>query len=218
MLLCSQESPFHYKEAEFPGGTQAMRRHVQDNLKYPEESFKQGDEGRVFIEFVVKKDGSIDGIKVLRGVSVEIDNEAIRIIEIMPRWIPAEEDGEKREMRCRMPINFILPSDYIYDMVDKYAAFPGGPQKLEQFIAKKVKYPKQSKRNGVEGEVILEFVVNQNGSIENIKVLKGVSKVIDSEAIRVIQMMPKWTPAEKNNTIVRSKCSIPIDFVLKEKK
>ena len=96
------------KEAEFPGGAAAMKQFLADNIKYPEIAMEMGDQGKVFIEFVVEKDGSITQIKILRGVSREIDLEAKRVVRDMPKWTPAESKGESVRARCRIPINFIL--------------------------------------------------------------------------------------------------------------
>ena len=95
-------------EAGFPGGAAAMKQFLADNIKYPEIAMELGDQGRVFIEFVVNKDGTIEQVKVLRGVSKEIDLEAQRVVRRMPKWKPAEANGEAVRARCRIPINFIL--------------------------------------------------------------------------------------------------------------
>ncbi|PKR81903.1 hypothetical protein CW751_00780 [Brumimicrobium salinarum] len=95
-------------EAGFPGGTAAMKKFLAENIKYPEIAMELGDAGRVFIEFVVNKDGSIEQVKILRGVSKEIDLEAKRVVRSMPKWKPAESKGEAVRARCRIPINFIL--------------------------------------------------------------------------------------------------------------
>lgn len=96
------------QEATYPGGAAAMKQFLADNIKYPEISMELGDQGKVFIEFVVEKDGGITQIKVLRGVSKEIDREAKRVVGSMPKWVPAEQKGESVRARCRIPISFIL--------------------------------------------------------------------------------------------------------------
>lgn len=96
------------QEAEFPGGAAAMKQFLAENIKYPDIAMEMGDQGKVFLEFVVEKDGSITQIKILRGVSREIDQEAKRVVREMPKWKPAEARGESVRARCRIPINFIL--------------------------------------------------------------------------------------------------------------
>jgi protein TonB len=96
------------QEAAFPGGVAAMKKFLAENIKYPEVAMELGDQGKVFVEFVVNKDGTIEQVKILRGVSREIDREAKRVVRSMPSWTPAESSGEAVRARCRIPINFIL--------------------------------------------------------------------------------------------------------------
>lgn len=94
--------------AQFPGGADEMKRFVNKNLKYPEISREMADQGRVYAQFVVNEDGTIEQVKILRGVSRDIDNETIRLIKSMPNWTPGESQGKLVRTRVRIPINFIL--------------------------------------------------------------------------------------------------------------
>ncbi|MDX1653051.1 MAG: TonB family protein [Brumimicrobium sp.] len=96
------------KEASFPGGAAALKQYLSENIKYPEIAIELQDQGKVFVEFVVDRDGSISQIKILRGVSKEIDQEAKRVVRSMPKWEPGEARGEAVKTRCRIPINFTL--------------------------------------------------------------------------------------------------------------
>ena len=95
-------------EAEFPGGAAAMMKWINDNISYPETSIEMNEQGRVFLQFVVEKDGSITNVKVDRGVSIDLDREAKRVIRKMPKWKPGETKGRAVRARCRLPINFQL--------------------------------------------------------------------------------------------------------------
>lgn len=99
---------FPDKEASFPGGIAAMQKFIAENINYPEIAMDLGDQGRVFIEFVINRDGTIEQVKILRGVSKELDAEARRVVRSMPKWTPAEQKGEPVRARARIPINFIL--------------------------------------------------------------------------------------------------------------
>lgn len=96
------------QEATFPGGVSGMKKFLANNILYPEISMELGDQGKVFVEFIVEKNGLISQVKVLRGVSSEIDAESIRVVRSMPVWSPAESAGEVVRARCRIPINYIL--------------------------------------------------------------------------------------------------------------
>ncbi|SRR5690554_807458 len=96
------------KEAEFPGGISAMKNFIAKNVIYPEKSLLKNEQGRVFVEFIVEKDGSFTKVKVLEGPYRRLNKEAKRVVKAMPNWIPAEWKGEIVRARCRIPINFIL--------------------------------------------------------------------------------------------------------------
>lgn len=95
-------------EAEYPGGAEEMKKFLANNIKYPEISMELGDQGRVFIEFIIEKDGSISNVKVLRGVSAEIDAESVRVVSKMKDWTPAIYKRKYVRARARIPINYIL--------------------------------------------------------------------------------------------------------------
>ena len=93
---------------EYPGGTAAMFEFIQKNVKYPESAKEKGIEGKVYVQFVVEKDGSLSSFQVLRGVSEDIDAEAIRVLKSMPKWKPGMQDGEPVRVQYTMPFKFQL--------------------------------------------------------------------------------------------------------------
>ena len=95
-------------EAEFIGGPQALIKYIQTIIQYPPTSIEMNEQGRVYLSFVVEADGSITNVAVERGVSPDLDREAIRVVRSMPNWIPGETKGKKSRTRCRLPINFQL--------------------------------------------------------------------------------------------------------------
>lgn len=96
------------EEPEFPGGIQALADYLRDNIKYPEACRKDSIQGRVFIRFVVEKDGSISGAKVLKGVHELLDAEAMRVISAMPKWKPGKLSGKTVRVQYVIPVNFSL--------------------------------------------------------------------------------------------------------------
>ncbi len=93
---------------EFLGGETAMMLYIANNFQYPQSAIDNIEQGKVYVEFVIEKDGSITNVKVLRGVSEAIDNEALRLIKEMPKWKPGEVDGNKVPIRLIIPIIFKL--------------------------------------------------------------------------------------------------------------
>ena len=93
---------------EYPGGDRALYKFLGDNLKYPELAKETGVSGRVFLSFVVEKDGSITDVKVLRGIGGGCDEEAIRVINLMPRWTPGKQRGIPVRVRYIFSVKFTL--------------------------------------------------------------------------------------------------------------
>ena len=94
------------------------------------------------------------------------------------------------------------------------AEFPGGMAALREFLAENCHYPKEAQDNGQQGVVMLEFVVEEDGTISTITVLRGVCEALDEEAIRVVKVMPKWKPGENEGQPCRSYFQLPITFTL----
>ena len=93
---------------EFPGGMQAMMKFLTTNIKYPVEAQKKGVSGRVIVQFVIMEDGTLDQAKVVRGVDPLLDEEALRVVKLMPKWKPGMDRGEAVKVRFTAPIMFNL--------------------------------------------------------------------------------------------------------------
>ena len=94
--------------ATYPEGTQAMMAFIRENITYPESAREKKLQGRVFVQFVINKNGSISAIKVVKGVCAALNNEAINVIKKMPNWIPGKNNGEAVRSIARLPISFKL--------------------------------------------------------------------------------------------------------------
>jgi len=94
---------------EFPGGVDAMNRFLVQNIRFPEEAARAGIQGTVFVAFVVERDGSISNVRVLRGIGGGAEEEAVRVVSMMPRWSPGTQDGRPVRVNISMPIRFSLP-------------------------------------------------------------------------------------------------------------
>lgn len=102
----------------------------------------------------------------------------------------------------------------VFDVVEEQPSFPGGPGALMQWLRDNIKYPVIAAENGVEGRVIVQFVVSKTGSISDVRVARGVDPSLDKEAIRVVSSMPKWTPGKQNGTTVNVRYTLPVTFKL----
>ena len=103
----------------------------------------------------------------------------------------------------------------VYDCVEQMPSFPGGSQKLKEFIEENLRYPKELEETCVQGRVIVRFIVERNGKLSNVKVVKSVHPALDKEALRIVKLMPRWIPGRQNGITVRVKFYIPIIFRLK---
>lgn len=104
----------------------------------------------------------------------------------------------------------------VYDMVTQAPAFPGGQQAMKQFIKENMKYPQIAKENGIQGRVILQFVVDETGKVTDPKVLRGIDPSLDTEAIRLVSSMPRWTPGQQDGKAVAVRYTMPVIFSLNE--
>ena len=104
--------------------------------------------------------------------------------------------------------------DEIFEVVEKNPEFSYNGMSLMQYLGKSIKYPTIAQETGTQGRVIVQFVVNKDGSIVDVKVVRGVDPYLDKEAIRVISTMPKWKPGEQRGKPVRCKFTVPVMFKL----
>ena len=102
----------------------------------------------------------------------------------------------------------------VFDVVEVMPSFPGGQAALFEWLSKNIKYPVVAEENGVQGRVIVTFVVERNGSITDVQVAKSVDPSLDKEAVRVVKAMPHWIPGKQNGSAVRVKFTVPVTFRL----
>ena len=122
---------------------------------------------------------------------------------------PAAE-GEK--------INTRVPSEIdgapVFDVVEQMPVYPGGMQDLMRYLATNIKYPKEAQEDGKQGRVIVQFIVDKNGAVTNVNVVRGVDPALDAEAIRIVSAMPKWEPGMQKGQPVNVKFTLPVNFKL----
>lgn len=94
------------EQPRYPGGTNALMTYLRDNIKYPAEAAKAGIQGKVIVQFVIGKDGTVRDVKPIRNVSPELDAEAVRVVAAMPKWVPGYQRGEAVNVRYTLPVNF----------------------------------------------------------------------------------------------------------------
>ena len=111
----------------------------------------------------------------------------------------------------------VVPKEQAFDIVEQMPEYPGGAMAMFEYLSKSIKYPKEAAEAQKEGRVIATFIVNKDGSISDARVVKSVDPALDTEALRVINGMPNWTPGRQNGKVVNVKYTIPISFRLQAK-
>ena len=102
----------------------------------------------------------------------------------------------------------------MYDIVEQMPEYPGGLTALMNYLRTNTRYPAAAQKAGIEGRVIVSFIVEPNGSVSNVEIVRSVDTDLDQEALRVVRQMPKWKPGKQDGSIVRVKFHLPIKFML----
>lgn len=221
-FACDKQDSKVYTEVDvmpvYPGGIEALKAYISENLNYPEEANSQKLEGKVFVSFVVSDDGSVTDAKIERSVNMLLDNEALRVVNSLPKWSPGMKDGENVNVRFTLPVTF-KAEDITYSIVEDMAQFPGGEEALRKYLMQNVKYPEEAKSRNITGNVFVSFTVNTEGKIEKVRITRtSGNEALDTEAMRVVQSMPDWKPAVQHGEAVAVEYTIPIQFLLENHK
>jgi len=206
------------KQPIFPGGIAKFYEYLGKEIKYPEVAKKNKTQGKVFVSFTVEQNGKLSNVNVTKGLSAETDAEALRVLKNSPNWNPGILNGKPVRVKYNINVNFNLSTK-----TEKMTAvksgiqpeYPGGSSKLYSYLAKHIKYPAQAKKDKVKGKVFLAFNVEQDGTLSDLQVTKGLSKETDAEALRVMQSAPRWNPAiDADGHPVKVKYQMAINFTM----
>lgn len=107
-----------------------------------------------------------------------------------------------------------IANDEVFNLVEEMPDFPGGDKARIKFLARNLRYPKEARENIIDGVVYIEFIVEKDGSLTNIKVKRGIGGGCDEESIRVVKLMPNWKPGKQRGEYVRAQFILPIKFIL----
>ncbi len=215
---------------EYPGGMKEFLHYLGKNVQYPAEAHKKGIQGRVIVQFLVKKDGSTSDFNVIRSVHPLLDAEALRVLKAMPKWKPGTQRGEAVNVRYTIPVSFSLQAKSSkalpksaeaidkhrddFTVVDQMPEYPGGMKELMNFLGKNIQYPAEAHKKGIQGRVIVQFLVKKDGSTSDFNVIRSIHPLLDAEALRVLKAMPKWKPGVHEGQAVNVRYTIPVSFSL----
>jgi protein TonB len=172
---------------------------VKSSVKFTAPEIKKDDEVKPEDELKsqddLSKTNTAIGVYTVEG-NDEAEGEVLKAKEVVVDEKPKEEETK------------------VFDVVEQMPQFPGGPQALFEYLSKNIKYPVVAEENGIQGRVIVTFVVERDGSITDVKVAKSVDPSLDKEAMRVVKSMPNWIPGKQNGSAVRVKYTVPVTFRL----
>jgi bla regulator protein blaR1 len=217
-----------------------LQKHIKENFKYPEITLDSIVQGKVFVNFSVRKDGSVV-VNYIKGPHPLLENEAKRILELLPKFSPAIHNGKAVVMKMAYPITYKLKEKeevvenielkkeepIQIDKIDTPPIYVGCEnekdlrkcfqEKIQKHVAKNFRYPDEALKKRIQGKVFVHFVLEKDGTI-SIASLRGPHPILEKEAKRIIELIPKMTPAKTNNEPVRVTMSIPITFKLEEER
>jgi len=288
------------KMPQFQGGDKALLGFVNNTIVYPTEAIKKKEEGKVIVQFAVTSLGKIANVKVLRSVSPSLDAEAIRVVSLLPAWIPGEQNGKPVAVAQVIPVTFQIPTEesmwkvtgktlVVIDDVSmpenfdlqilnpvrltsaqvfkpfpkeekkrlksaygkraedgvvvittkkegveylladslpvtlrdslckepiKKPEFNGGQAQLTSYLTDSIQYPFVCKQLKKQGKVTVRFLVDKTGKISDAKVINRADYYLDKEAVRLINVMPAWTPGSKCGEKLNIYVSLPVNFKL----
>lgn len=224
----------------YPGGMASFYKFLGENVKYPKQAKDENIQGNVFVSFTVEKDGSLNDIVVNKALGGGTDEEAVRVLKLSKRWNPGLQNGKVVRVKYNLPIRFKIPGKapiaattsstiatptfvnandttiYNFVKVNNPPVFPGGMVEFYKFLGQNIKYPELAKENRIQGNVFMSFVVEKDGAISNIKVDRKLGYGTDEEAVRVLELSPRWFPGTISETPVRVKYNIPVKFWLNQ--
>lgn len=209
------------KLPEFPGGPEAFKEFCQS----PVDRFRDYN-CTVELSCVVEKDGSLNKIKALApNDKDDCTAEAVKILKRSPKWIPGSIAGKpvSVQLSITVQLDYVAPDfvvitsdkNLIYNNVEEVATYIGGMDAFRNYMKSNLKYPPLAIKNGTEGKVVVSFVIELNGKLADIKIMRGIGDGCDEEALRLIRKTSrKWMPGKNKNIAVRTRYAIPVYFDL----
>ncbi|MDO9340856.1 MAG: TonB family protein [Bacteroidales bacterium] len=191
---------------------------VISQLKYPAEAVAKGIQGRVQVNYTVESDGTLSNIKFLYTPDPLLGDALVKAVQSSPKWEPTKNPAFAGPFTSTVSIKFelpdkILPND-VFVIVEKMPMFPGGDVELLKFILEHAQYPAEAKASNIQGRVILNFIVNLKGKVEDVSVLKGVHPLLDAEAVRVVGLLPDFIPGTQGGKPMNVYYQVPVTFKL----
>ena len=194
---------------------------LAERIKYPADAAARGKEGRVTVNYVIQPDGTISKPTVMTASDQSLGEAVVRAINESPRWEPAKNNEIQDPFSTTVTVKFELPdkvtADDTFIVVEQAPEYPGGSAALLDFLQSKLRYPEAARSEKAEGRVIVRFVVNTKGKVEDAAVIKGVHPLLDAEALRIVGLLSGWLPGAQGGKPVNVWYMVPVTFTLPDK-
>lgn len=190
------------KEIRLPEKKQEVVKEVKSSIKFTAPVIKKDKD--VKPEEEIKTQDELMQTKTAIGsLDVKGNSESGEVLKVTQRVADEPVKPNKPEIENK-----------VFDVVEQMPSFPGGAAALMKYLSENIKYPVVAQENGVQGRVVVSFVVERDGSITDVKVVRSIDPSLDREATRVVKSMPKWIPGKQNGSPVRVKYNVPVSFRL----
>jgi len=191
---------------------------LAERIKYPADAAARGKEGRVTVNYVIQPDGTISKPTVMSASDQSLGEAVVKAINESPSWEPAKNNEIQDPFSTTVTVKFELPdkvtADDTFIVVEQMPEYPGGNAALLDFLKNNSRYPEGARAEKVEGKVIVRFVVNTKGQVEDAVILKGVHPLLDAEALKVVNSLTGWLPGAQGGKPVNVWYMVPVSFSL----
>ncbi|AHM59376.1 TonB family protein [Flammeovirgaceae bacterium 311] len=241
----TEETPLYTVVEKMPepeGGLTALYEVISKNMQYPAEVRKRGIQGKVFVRFVVTAQGKVESVEVIKGLDPALDKEAVRMIKLseeQPGWVPGQEQGERVDVQLVQPVWFKLEAEkdehqdssdgqqhanhlnVIYNKVEEMPKPKTHWDPFNSYLKENVRYPQKALAANIQGTVYLQYIIDKEGALKDLIVIKGLHPDIDEEALRLLRLADStigWLPAKIEGEAVNARVVLPIHFTYDKKK
>lgn len=200
---------------EYLGGQKAMLSYMVQNMRFPLAAYLNGISATAYVNFIVEIDGTVSDVIVLKPIGYGCDQEAVRLVSQMTGWKSGEQNGKKVRVRSNTPVYFkeeMYPDGRIYTDLDTMPEFPGGNLEFISYLESELEYPELAKNADINDAVIVDYVIEKDGSVSNVTINDKLGYGCDEAAAKVILRMPLWEPGYYLGRPARSLLSVPVTF------
>ncbi|GAB2694877.1 M56 family metallopeptidase [Mucilaginibacter koreensis] len=216
------------------GGLKSFYNEISSRVHYPAAAREAKVAGKVMVGFMVEKDGSLTDVHAIKGPGYGLNEEAVKAVSASAKWKPGTKDGKPARTALVIPVNFALRpkadvlqlqidtvpeiKSEVFTAVEQSPMYVGGMDEFYKFLGRTIHYPAKARETGIQGRVIVTFIVEKDGSLSDVKAVRGPGYGLDEEAVRAVSNSSKWAAGRQNGRPVRTQYTVPIQFSLPDAK